>query len=135
MDAADVEEAAPDGSLPQDCPTRVLMDQLADKWSLCVLLALADGPVRFNELKRVVEGVTQKMLGQTLRRLDANGLVERRAFATRPMRVEYEVTPLGRTLLPIIEDLRAWSVVHYASVVEARRNFERRTTSERAEVA
>lgn len=105
---------------------RVLVDQLADKWSVCVLLALADGPVRFNELKRTVGGVTQKMLGQTLRRLEANGVVARRAFATMPMRVEYEVTPLGRTLTPIIEDLKAWAVAHHPAVMEARRDFERR---------
>ena len=111
------------GPLTRDCPIRVLMDQLADKWSICILLALGDGPVRFNELKRVVEGVTQKMLGQTLRRLELNGLVERRAYPTMPMRVEYEVTSLGRTLTPIIEDLRIWAVENYAAVAEARRAY------------
>ena len=105
----------------------MLMDQLADKWSVCVLLALADGPVPFNALKRKVEGVTQKMLGQTLRRLEANGIVERRAYPTMPMRVEYEVTPLGRTLTPVIEDLRSWALTHHASVAKARRDFEQRT--------
>lgn len=106
--------------IPSSCPTRMLADQLADKWSICVLLALADGPVRFNELKRIVVGVTQKMLGQTLRRLDGSGLVERRAYATMPMRVEYEVTPLGRTLLPIILALQAWAEENHMAVKAAR---------------
>lgn len=124
MSAMPPSEAELGGPLSQDCPTRVLMDQLADKWSVCVLLALAEGPVRFNELKRTVEGVTQKMLGQTLRRLEANGIVKRHAYATMPMRVEYEITPLGHTLTPIIEDLRSWAFTHYASVAKARRDFE-----------
>lgn len=114
------------GPLPRDCPTRLLMDQLADKWSICILLALVDGPIRFNELKRIVEGVTQKMLGQTLRRLELNGLVERRAYATMPMRVEYEITPLGRTLTPIIENLRSWADANHAAVAAARRAHGKR---------
>ena len=110
----------------QHCPIRALIDQLADKWSVCILLALADGPVRFNDLKRRVEGVTQKMLGQTLRRLEASGIVDRRAFATMPMRVEYELTPLGRTLLPIIQDLQAWAATHHLLVTQARQDYEQR---------
>ena len=88
----------PGGPFVATCPTRELLEQLADKWSVLLLLALSDGPVRFNALKRKVEGITQKMLGQTLRRLERNGLVERRVFATVPVTVEYEVTPLGRSL-------------------------------------
>ena len=82
------------------------MDQLADKWFICVLLAGADGPIRFNEPKRSVVGVTQKTLGQTLRRLKHDGLVERRAYATVPMRVEHEATAPGRTLALVIKDYR-----------------------------
>lgn len=126
MQAVELETTVLAGPLSRTCPTRVLMDQLADKWSICVLLAVIDGPIRFNALKRTVEGVTQKMLGQTLRRLEANGLVERRAYATMPMRVEYEITSLGRTLTPIIKDLEAWAVANYAAVTEARHGFERR---------
>ena len=124
---AEVNEAGSDSASWKHCPIRALIDQLADKWSVCIVLALADGPVRFNDLKRRVEGVTQKMLGQTLRRLEANGIVERRAFATMPMRVEYEVTPLGRTLTPIIQDLQAWAIAHHPVVAQARQDFERRS--------
>lgn len=120
-----VAEPAPPS--PRTCPIRELTDQLADKWSICVLLALRDGPVRFNALKRRVEGVTQKMLGQTLRRLEVNGLVERRAYPTMPMRVEYEITPLGRTLEPIIAQLEAWAVANHAAVADARAACERRS--------
>lgn len=109
MPAANPVPTAAVRAMPPPCPTRMLADQLSDKWSICVLLALADGPVRFNALKRIVVGVTQKMLGQTLRRLAENGLVERRAYPTMPMRVDYDVTALGRTLLPIIVALQAWA--------------------------
>ena len=115
--------AAPRPALPAACALRLLLDQLGDKWSICVLLALGDGPVRFNALKRSVEGVTQKMLGQTLRRLEANGLVERRAFATTPMRVEYEATALGRTLTPVIGSLRSWADDNAARLAGARERF------------
>ncbi len=108
----------------KSCPTRALLDQLADKWAVLVLLAVAPGPIRFNALKRMVEGITQKMLGQTLRRLEWNGLVERRAFATMPITVEYELTALGRTLMPVIEGLRSWSMGNIAAVAEARGRFE-----------
>lgn len=113
------------GFLSKTCPTRELIHQLSDKWSICVLLAVSNGPVRFNQLKRMVEGVTQKMLGQTLRRLDSNGIVERRVFPTMPMRVEYEITPLGRTLMPIVEALQTWAVANFPLIAAARREFER----------
>ena len=110
----------------KSCPTRVLLDQLADKWAVLVLLAVAPAPIRFNALKRVVEGITQKMLGQTLRHLEWNGIVERRAYATMPMTVEYELTDLGRTLMPVIEGLRSWSMANISVVAEARSKFERK---------
>lgn len=114
------------GPMSRTCPTRELMDQLSDKWSICVLLSVSNGPVRFNQLKRTVEGVTQKMLGQTLRRLEANGIVERRAYPTMPMRVEYEITELGRTLMPIVEALQSWAVANFRHVAAARREFANR---------
>ena len=112
-------------ALPAACALRLLLDQLGDKWSICVLLSLASGPVRFNALKRTVEGVTQKMLGQTLRRLELNGLVERRAYATTPMRVEYEATELGRTLTPLIRGLQAWADENATRMADARERFQR----------
>ncbi|NNC16658.1 helix-turn-helix transcriptional regulator [Corallococcus exiguus] len=114
----------PGGPFVATCPTRELLDQLADKWSVLLLLALSDGPVRFNALKRKVEGITQKMLGQTLRRLERNGLVERRVFATVPVTVEYEVTPLGRSLYGIVDAIRNWSIDHIGVVKKARERFD-----------
>ncbi|RKH07881.1 winged helix-turn-helix transcriptional regulator [Corallococcus carmarthensis] len=114
----------PGGPFVATCPTRELLDQLADKWSVLLLLALSDGPVRFNALKRKVEGITQKMLGQTLRRLERNGLVERRVFATVPVTVEYEVTPLGRSLYGIVDAIRNWSIDHIGVVQKARERFD-----------
>lgn len=115
---------SPPAALPAACALRLLLDQLGDKWSICVLLSLADGPVRFNALKRTVEGVTQKMLGQTLRRLELNGLVERLAYGTTPMRVEYEATGLGQTLMPIIRGLQAWANENSTQLASARTRFQ-----------
>ncbi len=112
------------GPFSASCPTRLLLDQLADKWSVLTLLAVADQPVRFNVLKREIEGVTQKMLGQTLRRLERNGLVERRAYPTVPVTVQYGITPLGRTLAKIVEELRSWSIENLSAVVEAQLRFD-----------
>ncbi|MFP3480444.1 helix-turn-helix domain-containing protein, partial [Burkholderia sp. SIMBA_057] len=81
-----------------NCPSRALFDQIADKWSMMVLHVLADGPLRFNVIKRQLEGITQKALTQCLRRLERNGLISRRVIPVSPVAVEYAVTPLGRTL-------------------------------------
>ena len=116
--------------LSKSCPLRILLDQLADKWSIAVLFAVADGPVRFNVLKRTVEGITQKMLGQTLRRLEYNGLVERRAYATMPMRVEYEATALGQTLAPIIAGLQTWATENQAAMEAAQSRYEHAAAAE-----
>ena len=112
------------GPQSRACPTRALVDQLADKWAILVLLAVAPGPIRFNALKRSVDGITQKMLGQTLRRLEWNGIVERRVFPTIPVSVEYGLTDLGRSLMPVVEGLRVWSMRHISLVSASRARFE-----------
>ncbi len=117
------------GPHSKSCPTRALIDQLADKWAILVLLAMAPAPARFNALKRTVEGITQKMLSQTLRRLEWNGVIERRIHATRPVTVEYELTDLGRTLMPVIEGLRSWSMTNITLVLNARLKFEARNAA------
>ena len=113
----------PDSS---SCPTRALIDQLANKWAILVLLAVAPGPIRFNALKHEVEGITQKMLSETLRRLEWNGIVDRRAYLTMPMAVDYQLTDVGRTLMPVIEGLRSWSMANIDVIMEARSQFEAR---------
>jgi DNA-binding HxlR family transcriptional regulator len=112
-----------------NCPSRLLFDQIADKWSMMVLKVLDDGPQRFNAIKRQLEGVTQKALTQCLRRLERNGLIERRVIATSPVAVEYEITPLGRTLQAPFKALYAWTVQNLPEVDAARAAFDARNGS------
>lgn len=91
-------DPGPDGVVYRaDCPSRPILDQIADKWSMMVL-AVLEKPHRFNEIKRRLEGVTQRVLTQTLRRLERNGMIERRVLPTSPVGVEYSLTPLGESL-------------------------------------
>ena len=109
------------------CPSRILFDQIADKWSMMVLTVLDGGPQRFNAIKRQLEGVTQKALTQCLRRLERNGLVERRVIPLSPVAVEYSITPLGRTLQPPFRAMYAWTIASLPEVEEARRAFDARS--------
>lgn len=109
-----------------DCPSRLLFDQIADKWSMMVLTVLDAGPLRFNAIKRLLEGVTQKALTQCLRRLERNGLLLRRVLPVSPVAVEYEITPLGRTLQPPFRALYAWTTAKLPEVDAARQAFDRR---------
>jgi len=111
-----------------DCPSRLLFDQIADKWSVMVLTVLDPGPMRFNAIKRQLEGVTQKALTQCLRRLERNGLVLRRVIPVSPVAVEYEITPLGRSLQHPFKALYAWTLEHLGEVDEARRIFDSRSS-------
>ena len=81
-----------------NCPTRLVLDRVADKWSVLVLGLLAQEPIRFNELRRRIDGISQKMLAQVLRQLERDGLINRKVTPTVPVTVEYSITPLGRTL-------------------------------------
>jgi DNA-binding HxlR family transcriptional regulator len=108
------------------CPSRMLLDQIADKWSVLILAALRDGPLRFNVIKRRLEGVTQKALTQALRRLERNGIVARRVIATSPVAVEYSITPLGASLKAPFQALWSWTVDYLPAVEQARQEFDRR---------
>jgi DNA-binding HxlR family transcriptional regulator len=109
-----------------DCPSRFLFDQIADKWSMMILTVLDGGPQRFNAIRRRLEGVTQKALTQCLRRLERNGLVERHVIASSPVAVEYQITPLGRTLQVPFKALYAWTLQNMETVEQARSAFDRR---------
>jgi DNA-binding HxlR family transcriptional regulator len=109
-----------------DCPNRMLLDQIADKWSVLILAALCEEPLRFNVIKRRLEGVTQKALTQTLRRLERNGIVARRVIATSPVAVEYSVTPLGVTLKEPFRALFGWTIDNLPAVEQARQEFDQR---------
>ncbi|EPO9636245.1 winged helix-turn-helix transcriptional regulator [Klebsiella pneumoniae] len=90
------------------CPTRDVLARLADKWALLILGRLERGPARFNALRRDIRGITQKMLTQTLRKLERDGLVSREAYATVPVTVEYSLTPLGQTLTDTVTVVARW---------------------------
>ncbi len=117
---------APQPQFHVNCPSRLLFDQISDKWSMMVLKVLDEGAQRFNAIKRQLEGVTQKALTQCLRRLERNGLVARRVIATSPVAVEYEITPLGRTLQAPFKALYAWTVQNLPEVDAARAAFDAR---------
>jgi len=106
------------------CPTRMVLDRLADKWAVLILDRLEPGPVRFNHLRRDVGGISQKVLSQTLKRLERDGLISRAVFATVPVTVEYALTPLGRTLTETISALAHWAERNMAAVVAAQRAYD-----------
>jgi DNA-binding HxlR family transcriptional regulator len=107
-----------------DCPTRKVLDRIADKWAVLVLGLLSEGPIRFNRLRRAIEGISQKMLSQTLKSLERDGLVSRKAFATVPVTVEYAITPLGRTLATTLDALRIWAETHMEEVTANQQRYD-----------
>lgn len=122
----------PDSNVPRfavECPCRQLFDEIADRWSMMALAMLDDGPLRFNAIKRMLEGVTQKALTQCLRRLERNGLVTRRVIPISPIGVEYAITPLGRTLQARFKALYAWTQENLDTVESARLAFDRRMSA------
>jgi DNA-binding HxlR family transcriptional regulator len=106
------------------CPTRQLLDALSDKWVTLVLTALADGPQRYSQLARTIAGVSQKMLTQTLRTLERDGMVVRTVTPSVPVRVDYELTALGRDLLPVLRAIKRWAETHMDDVVSARATYD-----------
>ncbi|MEV0287500.1 MULTISPECIES: helix-turn-helix domain-containing protein [unclassified Kribbella] len=102
------------------CPARQLLDRINDKWVTLIITALADGPQRYSDLSRRIAGVSQKMLTQTLRSLERDGLLTRSVTPSIPVRVDYELTPLGQTLLPLAAATKAWSESHLREVAAAR---------------
>ncbi len=107
-----------------DCPSRTILDRIGDRWTALVVIALRDGPMRFSGLARRIDGVSQKMLTQTLRGLERDGLVTRTVFAEVPPRVEYDLTADGRTLTVPLAALDAWARAHVPAIVESRRRYD-----------
>jgi DNA-binding HxlR family transcriptional regulator len=100
--------------------------RVGDKWSVFVIMLLGNGPRRFNEIKRMVGGISQRMLTLTLRGLERDGLVTRTVFPTIPPRVDYELTDLGRGLWQPVEALGKWAAEHQTEIEDARTRFDRR---------
>jgi len=107
-----------------DCPTRKLLDRVADKWSVLILLLLGQEAMRFNALRRRIDGISQKMLSQTLRSLERDGLVSRTAVATVPVTVTYAITPLGRGLIGSLQSMIDWAETHMEDVGAAQRVYD-----------
>ncbi|MGS0942940.1 winged helix-turn-helix transcriptional regulator [Pseudomonas luteola] len=114
---------APD-TFSADCPTRRILDRIADKWTVLILDLLLESPLRFNELLRRIGGLSQKMLSQTLKTLERDGLVLRTAFPTVPVTVEYRITELGVTLAETLKPLRLWAEANTEAIDQAQLRYD-----------
>ena len=109
-----------------NCPTRQVLDLIADKWATLIIVLLEQRPKRFTELQRQIEGISQKMLTQTLRALERDGMVHRTVYAEVPPRVEYTLTALGQTLYEPLVNLIQWSEENIGAVTAARKSYDQR---------
>src|SRR3954452_17566238 len=108
----------------QQCPSRQLLDRISDKWVPLVLVGLSGGPQRYSQLARTIAGVSQKMLTQTLRTLERDGLLTRTVTPSVPVTVTYELTELGRSLLAVVAQLKDWAESHMDAVLAARDSYD-----------
>jgi DNA-binding HxlR family transcriptional regulator len=115
----------------RSCPARLIIDHLADKWAVLIVSRLAAGTLRFAELRRAVDGISQKMLASTLRDLERDGLVKRKLYASVPPKVEYSLTPLGGSLVNKVEELCGWAEANVDQVLKAREEFDQRNRKDR----
>jgi DNA-binding HxlR family transcriptional regulator len=109
-----------------ECPSRKLLDRIADKWVALVVKSLGDGPKRYSEVSHQLAGVSQKMLTQTLRSLERDGLLTRTVTPSVPVRVDYELTPLGESLAGVLGQLKMWAEQHMPEVDRARTDYDAR---------
>ena len=107
-----------------ECPTRVVLDRVGDKWTVLVVLLLADGPMRFSELRERIGGVAPKVLTQTLRRLERDGILKRTVYAEVPPRVEYQLTKVGQSLIEPITILSEWAETNVGAIARSRERFD-----------
>ena len=122
-----IDEPAAGDLYSDQCPCREILELVASKWSTLIIGKLQEQPHRFGELRRAIPGITQKMLTQTLRRLEQDGLVHREVLAEmRPPQVRYSLTPLGTSVTEPLEAIRVWTEAHLGDVRDARRAFEAR---------
>jgi DNA-binding HxlR family transcriptional regulator len=119
----ETKDLAPD-AFARECASRVVLDRIGDRWTVLIVVALSDGALRFSQLRTKIEGITPKVLTQTVRALERDGLVTRTVFAEVPPRVEYELTELGRNLLAPIDAVRIWAEDHAALIVANRDRYD-----------
>jgi len=115
------------------CPSRAVLQHIADKWTVLIICALTGQTLRFGELRREIDGISQKMLTQDLRGLERDGLVKRTVYATVPPKVEYSLTELGQSLVEILEPFHNWLSANMDSVLTARAAFDARATDDNCE--
>jgi DNA-binding HxlR family transcriptional regulator len=113
----------------KDCASRQLLDRIGDTWSVLIVASLADGPLRYSQLAARIDGVSPKMLTQTLRALERDGLISRTVFPVVPPRVDYELTGLGGDLLDLVRALTVWSEQHISDVLAARAAYDTRAAA------
>ena len=111
------------------CPSRQVLDRISDKWVTLTLVALADGALRYSDLCRAIAGVSQKMLTQTLRTLERDGLVVRTLTPAVPVRVSYALTPLGESLMPTLHAIKTWAEAHISEIHASRVAYDDRASS------
>src|SRR4051794_11327364 len=108
----------------RSCPTNQLLGRLSDKWVSLVVAALSAGPMRYSDLGRRIAGVSPKMLTQTLRTLERDGILSRTVTPSVPVRVDYELTPLGRELMPVVRAVKEWAEANMDAVRAARADYD-----------
>lgn len=114
------------GPVPDNCLAGEVLNRIGDKWSVYAIASLGGGTLRFSELRRQIDGISQRMLTVTLRALERDGLVTRSVYPEVPPRVEYALTPLGKSLLDVVGDLVAWSETHTVDIDRARADYDQR---------
>ncbi|WP_037386746.1 winged helix-turn-helix transcriptional regulator [Sinorhizobium americanum] len=107
-----------------DCPVRDVMDNIGGKWNSLMILSLADGPLRFSQLRRLIPDISQRMLTQTLRDLQRDGYLSRTVYPTQPPSVEYSLTDLGRSFLVVLRLFVDWSLENHSAIRKARAEFD-----------
>jgi DNA-binding HxlR family transcriptional regulator len=112
------------GSDLHQCPVRGVLDRIGDKWSTLIVITLAERPLRFGELRRTIPDISQRMLTQTLRDLQRDGLISRHVFPTQPPSVEYRLTEMGQSLLEPLAGLVRWAEAHHGAIRGARSDYD-----------
>jgi DNA-binding HxlR family transcriptional regulator len=108
----------------RNCPTRNMLDRIGDRWTVLVVKLLGRAPHRYTEIARALDGISQKVLTQTLRGLERDGLVTRTVQAEVPLRVDYDLTALGKTLLDVLDAMTGWAEEHMTEVLDARHAYD-----------
>jgi DNA-binding HxlR family transcriptional regulator len=129
-----IEKSSPDTHDVSGCDqAREVLSRLGEKWSMLIVILLGEGPLRFNELKRQTDGISQRILSLTLKSLERDGIISRHVIATVPISVDYELTPSGHSLWSVVKTVGQWAGENYLSIEAARADFDQHATKPRPE--